>query len=140
MNNDRIMNGATVEVASATRNGESNFATPTLQKKRNRLSASEKKAKRKAVSDDYLAGHPKLAIMLRQGLSKSQFTEILADLFMKDNLTPRAPEYEVVAVSTAIKALSQFAGTTAEYVRVKHDAHSTILTHYIQEIDNEHNQ
>lgn len=140
MDNDQIMNGDTFEVASAIQNGESNFATPTLQKKCNRLSASEKKAKRKAVSDDYRAGHPSLAIMLRQGLSKSQLTEILADLFMKENLTPKAPEYEVVAVSTPIKALSQFAGSTTEYVRVEHDDHRTVLTPYIQEVDNEHNQ
>ena len=78
--------------------------------------------------------------MLRQGLSKSQFTEILADLFMKDNLTPRAPEYEVVAVSTPLKALSQFVGRNTEYVRVEHNDHCTILTHYIQEVDNDHNQ
>ena len=128
------------DAASAVETGKSDFATPLRQKKRNRLSATERKAKRKAVADDYRAGHPGLAIMLRQGLSKSQFTEILADLFMKDNLTPRAPAYEVVTVSTAIKALSPFAENDTGYVRVEYNDHGTTLTHYIREGQNEHDQ
>ncbi|MCB6543266.1 hypothetical protein LI168_14190 [Desulfovibrio desulfuricans] len=138
MNNNQFIQSTATESTNAPQNGKSNLATPLHQKKRNRLSANEKKAKREAVLNDYQAGHPSLAIMLRQGLSKSQFTEILADLFMKDSLTPRAPEYEVVAVSTPIKALSQFAGSNTEYVRVKHDDVSTNLTPYIQESDNDH--
>ena len=128
------------DAASAVETGKSDFATPLRQKKRNRLSATERKAKRKAVADDYRAGHPGLAIMLRQGLSKSQFTEILADLFMKDHLTPAEPKYEVVPASTQIKALSQFAGNDTEYVRVKHDDHGTTLTLYIMGSDNDYNQ
>ncbi|WP_240825836.1 hypothetical protein [Desulfovibrio sp. UIB00] len=90
-------------------------------------------AKCKAVADDYRAGHPGLAIMLRQGLSKSQFTEILADLFMKDNLTPMAPAYEVVTVSTAIKALSPFAENDSGYVRVEYTDDGATLTQYSKE-------
>lgn len=49
-----------------------------------------------------------LAIMLRQGLNKSQFTEIMAELFMKGNVTPMTPKYDVVDASTPIKALPKF--------------------------------
>ena len=133
MKNDELMNSTTVEGSSATQSVESNPVSFLLHKKRNRLSAAEKMAKRKAVADDYRAGHPGLAIMLRQGLSKSQFTEILADLFMKDNLTPRAPAYEVVTVSTAIKALSPFAENDSGYVRVEYTDDGATLTQYSKE-------
>ena len=138
--NEKEQASISSHAARAAETSTSDFATSIRQKKRNRLSAAEKMAKRKAVADDYRAGHPGLAIMLRQGLSKSQFTEILADLFMKDNLTPRAPAYEVVTVSTAIKALSPFAENDTGYVRVEYNDHGTTLTHYIREGQNEHDQ
>ena len=140
MKNDELMNSATVEDSSATQFAESNRVCVLPPKKRNRLSASEKKAKRMAVAKDYQAGHPSLAIMLRLGLSKSQFTEILADLFMKNALTPKAPTYEVVPVTTAIKALSPFAGNDAGYVRVEYTDDGATLTQYSKEDQDEYNQ
>lgn len=140
MKNDESLHTGVAEDPSAPQNGESNPVSSLPLKRRNRLSADEKKAKRKAVADDYRAGHPSLAIILRQGLSKSQYTEIMTDLFTKNKLTPTESRYEVVPVSTQIKTLSQFAGNDAEYIRVMHDDHGTTLTPYIKEIDNEHNQ
>lgn len=131
--NEKEQASISSHAARAVETSKSDFATSIRQKKRNRLSATERKAKRKAVADDYHAGHPGLAIMLRQGLSKSQFTEILADLFMKDNLTPRAPAYEVVTVSTAIKALSPFAENDSGYVRVEYTDDGATLTQYSKE-------
>lgn len=140
VNNVKLFNTEVGEDSSAPQNGESNPVCSLPLKKRNRLSADEKRAKRKAVADDYRAGHPSLAIMLRQGLSKLQHSTMLTDLFEKGELTPTTSRYEVVPVSTPIKALSQFAENNAEYIRVVHDDHGTTLTPYIKEIDNEHNQ
>ena len=99
--------------------------------KRNRLSAKDKKAKREAVAADYLAGHPRLAIMLRHHLSKSQLNAILTHLFMRKKITPIDPLYELVSISTPIKALAQIEGKTVEYVRVEQAECGTILTPYI---------
>lgn len=100
-------------------------------KTRNRLSASDRKAKCEAVAADYQSGHPRLAIMLRQGLSKSQLNEILTHLFMRKKITPIDPLYELVSISTPIKALSQIEGKTVEYVRVEQAECGTILTPYL---------
>ena len=102
-----------------------------IAQKRNRLSASDRKAKCEAVATDYQSGHPRLAIMLRQGLSKSQLNEILTHLFMRKKITPIDPLYELVSISTPIKALSQIEGKTVEYVRVEQAECGTILTPYL---------
>ena len=91
--NEKLLAPANNDAASSPKDGKSNFVNSIQPKKRNRLSANEKRAKSKAVADDYQAGHPSLAIMLRQGLNKSQFTEIMAELFMKGNVTPMTPKY-----------------------------------------------
>ena len=63
--------------------------------KRNRLSANDKKAKREAVSADYLAGHPRLAIMLLLHLIKSQLNEFLTHLLLSIKITPIDTLYEL---------------------------------------------
>ena len=138
--NEKLLALANNDAATPPKDGKSNFASSIQPQKRNRLSANEKRAKRKAVADDYQAGHPSLAIMLRQGLNKSQFTEIMAELFMKGNVTPMTPKYDVVDASTPIKALPKFARNTTKYIRVEHSSDSTILTSYSKESNNEQNQ
>ena len=138
--NEKLLAPANNDAASSPKDGKSNFVNSIQPKKRNRLSANEKRAKSKAVADDYQAGHPSLAIMLRQGLNKSQFTEIMAELFMKGNVTPMTSKYDVVDASTPIKALPQFARNTTKYIRVEHSSDSTILTIYSKESKNEQKQ
>lgn len=101
-------------------------------KKRNRLSASDKKAKREAVAADYKAGHPQLAIMLRNTLSKPQFTEMLAELLL-DGMAPVAPSYEVLPSSKAIKSIRGLVTSEDEYVRVTKTDKGFLLTPYTPE-------
>ena len=138
--NEKLLAPANNDAACSPKDGNSNFVSSIQPQKRNRLSANEKRAKRKAVADDYQAGHPSLAIMLRQGLNKSQFTEIMAELFMKGNVTPMTSKYDVVDASTPIKALPKFARNTTKYIRVEHSSDSTILTIYSKESKNEQKQ
>ena len=137
MNSDQSMHSPAVEVATAPKTEEVNSISA---KTRNRLSASDKKAKREAVAADYREGHPKLAIMLRQSLNKSQLNEIILDLLSEGEIIPVAPSYEVVAVSKPIKALPQFADGSVEYVRVEQAEQGITLTPYIKENDDAHNQ
>ena len=50
---------------------------------------------------------------------------------MRKKITPIDPLYELVSISTPIKALSQIEGKTVEYVRVEQAECGTILTPYI---------
>lgn len=102
-------------------------------KKRNRLSASARKAKREAVATDYKAGHPPLAIMLRNTLSKPQFTDMLAELLLGGTLTPVAPSYEVLPASKAIKSIRGLITREDEYVRVTKTDKGFLLTPYTPE-------
>ncbi|MBB5143646.1 hypothetical protein [Desulfovibrio intestinalis] len=139
MNGSESPGPLSANVEGAMLQGEdTNASTVMNPKTRNRLSARDKRAKREAVAADYRAGHPKLAIMLRQHLSKPQLSEILAHLFMAGELSPVAPSYELVTASTPIKALSQFADGSVEYVRVEQDGHGTKLTSYLPGVENEH--
>ena len=107
-------------------------------KKRNRLSASDKKAKREAVAADYKAGHPQLAIILRNALSKSQVTEMLAELLQDGTLTPVAPSYEVLPASKAIKNISGLGTSEDGYVRVmKTDQGILLIPYNPKEAENE---
>lgn len=99
-------------------------------KKRNRLSAEDKKAKLEAVAADYSAGHPMLAIMLRHHLSKPQLNDMLTHLFMIKRLTPVTPSYEVVAVSRQIKTLPSFADGSVKFVRIEKSEYGINLTPY----------
>lgn len=107
-------------------------------KKRNRLSASDKKAKREAVAADYKAGHPQLAIILRNALSKSQVIEMLAELLQDGTLTPVAPSYEVLPASKAIKSISGLGTSEDGYVRVmKTDQGILLIPYNPKEAENE---
>lgn len=119
--------------AGEGRKGSSHKSSKT----RNRFSAKVKKAKLGALVGDYRAGHPQLAIMLRQHLSKPQFHEMLAHAFMTGQLTPIVPSYELVVVSTPIKSLLSFADNSVEYVRVEQTERGTLLTPYRTGDENE---
>ena len=135
MDRDKFMHPSTINGVTVPIIEEVNSISA---KKRNRLSAQGKKAKRDAVAVDYRAGHPQLAIMLRQRLSKPQLNEMLAHLFMTEELSPVAPSYELVTVSTPIKALHQFGDGSVEYVCVERNEHGTKLTPYLPGGENEH--
>ena len=136
MTNDHDMHSSIRETTTPSSNEQVNSIS---SKKRNRLSAKEKKAKLEAVAADYSAGHPMLAIMLRHHLSKPQLNDMLTHLFMIKRLTPVTPSYEVVAVSTQIKTLPSFADGSVEFVRVEQSQHGINLTPYIAGEENGHN-
>ena len=110
---------------------------PTPTKRRNRLSAKDKKAKREAVAAACRAGHPRRAIMLRHHLSKSQLNEFLAQLLMAGELTPIVPLYELAVASAPIRSVLPVADDSVEYVRVEHTERGMLLTPYKTGDENE---
>ncbi len=110
---------------------------PTPTKRRNRLSAKDKKAKREAVAAACRAGHPRRAIMLRHHLSKSQLNEFLAQLLMAGELTPIVPLYELAVASAPIRSVLPVADDSVEYVRVEHTERGILLTPYKTGDENE---
>ena len=109
----------------------------TLTKRRNRLSAKDKKAKREAVAADCRAGHPRRAIMLRHHLSKSQLNDFLSQLLMAGELTRLVPLYELALASTPIRSVLPFADDSVEYVHVEQTERGTLLTPYRNGDENE---
>ena len=101
-----------------------------IRKSRKRLSASARSAKRKAVAQDYIDGHPPFAIALRQNLNKNQVTAMLAEMLTVKEIQPTAPKYKLVPASAAIKALLSEKNRNCEYVRVRYMDDGTILTPY----------
>ena len=110
---------------------------PTPTKRRNRLSAKDKKAKREAVAAACRAGHPRRAIMLRHHLSKSQLNEFLAQLLMAGELTPIVPLYELAVASAPIRSVLPVTDDSVEYVRVEHTERGMLLTPYKTGDENE---
>ncbi len=110
---------------------------PTPTKRRNRLSAKDKKAKREAVAAACRAGHPRRAIMLRHHLSKSQLNEFLAQLLMAGELTPIVPLYELAVASAPIRSVLPVTDDSVEYVRVEHTERGILLTPYKTGDENE---
>lgn len=106
---------------------------PVIPKTRKRLSASVRKAKLEAVAADYKAGHPRFAIMLRNGLSKIQLAEIIAELMMGGTLGPVAPTYEVLPASKAIKSIPGLVTSEDGYVRVTKTDQGVLLAAYTPE-------
>jgi len=102
----------------------------TIRKPRKRLSASGRSAKRKAVAQDYIDGHPPFAIALRQSLNKNQVTAMLAEMLTVKEIQPTAPKYKLVPASAAIKALLSEENRNCEYVRVRYTDDGSILTPY----------
>ena len=136
MANDHFLEAIPVEATTPPSNEQ---VKSISSKKRNRLSAGDKKAKLEAVASDYRKGYPMLAIMLRQHLTKPQLNDMLAHLFVIERLTPVTPTYEVVAVSSPIKALFQSANSPVEYIRVEQSHRGINLTPYIAGDENGHN-
>lgn len=127
-----LLPSANTEASISQKVAGSHTPPPVIPKNRKRLSASARKAKREAVATDYKAGHPQLAIMLRNTLSKPQFTEMLAELLL-DGMAPVAPSYEVLPSSKAIKSIRGLVTSEDEYVRVTKTDKGFLLTPYTPE-------
>lgn len=136
--NSAISDASEIAQVGARTAGQSAPCLPEKAKgTRKRLSASARKAKLEAIANDYRTGHPAAAIMLRQGLSKSQFTEMLAKLLLEGALTPIVPAYEVLPASKAIKNIPGLEVIEGGYVRVKITDAGILLTPYTEDAQDE---
>ena len=121
---------ASAETGMTHRVDDAKIFPSAIRKSRKRLSASARSAKRKAVAQDYIDGHPPFAIALRQNLNKNQVTAMLAEMLTVKEIQPTAPKYKLVPASAAIKALLSEKNRNCEYVRVRYMDDGTILTPY----------
>lgn len=121
---------ASAETGMTHRVDDAKTFPSAIRKSRKRLSASARSAKRKAVAQDYIDGHPPFAIALRQSLNKNQVTAMLAEMLTVKEIRPTAPKYKLVPASAAIKALLSEENRNCEYVRVRYTDDGSILTQY----------
>lgn len=105
-------------------------SSPVAPKSRKRLSASARKAKLEAVKKDYLDGHPKDAIMLRNDLSKTQVSEMLTTLLLDGTVAVRPSDYQILSMSTEIKKIPGLNVPENGYVRIETTDNGVLLTPY----------